>query len=381
MVRALAQLSTGLLTILATSAVLLLADLDGRRGSEAGAAWDSAYPRIAVVQHATIDPLDEGIRGVLWALEDRGFVDGENLEIDFFNAQGDVATSNTIAKEVTGKRYDVLVTSSTISLQTVANANRFRDPPRRHVFGLTANPFEAGVGIDRDDPFAHPPYMAGLGSLPPVHELFALLREIRPTIERVGLVWNPAEANSEAATRLARDAASELGLVLIEGNAESSTAAGEVAASVLARGVDVLWISTDITVSTAADVMIEAARRARVPVVTSLPGTAQRGALIDLGSSFFDIGVEQGRLVADVLEGRDAASIPILNWTPDTLHVNLDALAGLRDAWRIHESVLARAGVVIEGGRVEERDVPLPAPPASLAWTQPGGSDEAGGPR
>ena len=376
MLRSLAQLSTGLLTIVAASAVLLLADLDGRNGIQPGKAGP---PRIAVVQHATIDPLDEGVRGVLSGLKDRGFVDGETLSIDFFNAQGDVATSNTIAREVTGKPYDVIVTSSTISLQTVANANRFRDPPRRHIFGLTANPFEAGVGIDRDDPFSHPPYMAGLGSLPPVHELFALLLEIQPTVQRVGLVWNPAESNSEAATRLARDAAAELGLQLVEGNAESSTAAGEVAASVLARGVDVLWISTDITVSTASDIMIEAAHRAGVPVVTSLPGTAERGALIDLGSGFFDIGVVQGQLVADVLEGRDPTSIPILNWTPDSLHVNLDARAGLRKMWKIPAAVLAQASVVIQGDIVEQRDVPTPTPPVSLAWSKEVAIEHTGG--
>ncbi len=372
------QLSTGVLTILAASAVLLLADLDGRVGEQRRAGADSRRPHIAIVQHATIDPLDEGVRGVLAALEERGFVEGETIEIDAFNAQGDVATSNTIAKEVTAKNYDVIVTSSTISLQTVANANRFRDPPRFHLFGLTSNPFEAGVGVDAEDPFLHPPYMAGLGSLPPVHELFDLLKEIHPELDRVGLVWNPAEANSEAATRLARDAAARLGITLVDGNAESSTAAGEVAASVLARGVDVLWISTDITVSTAADVMIEAARRARVPVVTSLPGTAERGALIDLGSSFFEIGVEQGRLVADVLEGRSPASIPVLNWTPDTLHINLDALEGLRDRWVLPADLLARASTVIENDRVERRDVPLPAPPAALAWDRSAGQEGGG---
>ena len=170
--------------------------------------------------------------------------------------------------------------------------------------------------------------MAGLGSLPPVHELFDLLKEIHPELDRVGLVWNQRRRTRKR-RRDSPDAAARLGITLVDGNAESSTAAGEVAASVLARGVDVLWIGTDITVSTAADVMIEAARRARF-VVTSLPGTAERGALIDLGSSFFEIGVEQGRLVADVLEERSPASIPVLNWTPDTLHINLDALEGLK---------------------------------------------------
>ncbi len=50
------------------SLILLLADLDGRRDAEARATTGSAFPRIAIVQHATIDPLDEGVRGVLAAL-------------------------------------------------------------------------------------------------------------------------------------------------------------------------------------------------------------------------------------------------------------------------------------------------------------------------
>ena len=102
------QLSTGVLTILAASTVLLLADLDGRVEEQRRAGADSRRPHIAIVQHATIDPLDEGVRGVLAALEERGFVEGETIEIDAFNAQGDVASSNTIAKEVTAKNYDVI---------------------------------------------------------------------------------------------------------------------------------------------------------------------------------------------------------------------------------------------------------------------------------
>jgi ABC-type uncharacterized transport system substrate-binding protein len=115
-----------------------------------------------------------------------------------------MATANAIASEVTSADYDLILSASTASLQTIANANRFATPPRRHVFGLSSDPYGAGVGISREDHHDHPPYMTGLGSLPPVEEAFRLARALKPDLKRVGLVWNPSEANSVATTALGR---------------------------------------------------------------------------------------------------------------------------------------------------------------------------------
>ena len=358
----------GVATIGAASGVLLLSDLDSRQSSNQDADGVDRVRRIAIVQHASLEALDEGVSGVVDALAARGFQEGEDLEILSYNAQGDITTSNTIASEVTGANLDMIITISTLSLQTVANANRFQSSPKPHVFGVTSNPFDAGVQISFEDRLDHPPYMAGLGSLPPVRELFLLLQEIQPQAKRVGLVWNPAEANSEAATRLAREVTAELGMTLVEGNAESSTAAGEVALAVMARGVDVLWVSPDITVSTALEVMVDAAQRSGVPVITSLPGSAARGSLLDLGANYYDIGAAQGGLAADILEGRDPATIPVENWMPVQLHVNLTVLEGLRVPWVIPDSLVQRASLVVDASGSREQDVPISSPPASLVW-------------
>jgi putative ABC transport system substrate-binding protein len=350
------RLTLGMTTIAAASGVLLMSDLGSRQSADRASQGESNVRRIAAVQHASLEALDDGVAGALDALAARGF------------EEGDITTSNTIAKEVTSADLDMILTVSTLSLQTVANANRFQSSPRPHVFGITSNPFAAGVEISFEDRLDHPPYMAGLGSLPPVRELFVLLQQIQPEARRVGLVWNPAEANSEAATRMARAVAEELGLTLVEGNAETSTSAGEVALSVMSRGVDVLWVSPDITVSTALEVMVDAARRSGVPVITSLPGSAERGSLLDLGANYYDVGFVQGTLAADILEGRDPATIPIENWMPVELHLNLTALEGLRRPWIIPDSLVRRATKVVDASGVREQDVPPATPPASLVW-------------
>jgi len=347
-VRTARSLALGVALIGLAAGVLLYSDTGSRRGARSHATAASGGLRIALVQHASIPALDDGVRGVLEALQSRGYIDGERLQIHRYNAHGDMATANAIASEVTGGDYDLIVSASTASLQTIANANRFATPPRKHVFGLSSDPYGAGVGISRDNHAEHPRYMTGLGSLPPVHEAFRLARELRPDLKRVGLVWNSAEANSVATTVLARKICAELGIELIEANAENATAAREAGASVLSRGIDALWVSPDVTVVTAIDVLLAASKRAHVPVFTSLPGYAEKGALFDLGANYLAIGRVQGDLVADVLEGRDPATIPVENLMPVQLQVNRLALDGLKDEWRIPAAVAERANVVFD---------------------------------
>jgi ABC-type uncharacterized transport system substrate-binding protein len=223
------------------------------------------------------------------------------------------------------------------------------------------------VGINRDNHAEHPRYMTGLGSLPPVHEAFRLARELRPDLKRVGLVWNPAEANSVATTVLARQICADLGIELIEANADNASAAGEAGASVLSRGIDALWVSPDVTVVTAIDVLLAASKRARVPVFTSLPGYAEKGALFDLGANYLAIGRVQGDLVADVLAGRDPAGIPVENLMPVQLQINRLALDGLQDQWRIPSAVADRADVVFDASGRHVKTQPSAAAPTPLS--------------
>ena len=107
---------------------------------------------------------------------------------------------------------------------------------RPHVFGMVSDPVVAGVGISRDDPMKHPPYMVGIGTLQPVVETFRLARRLAPRLARVGVAWNPSEANSEAGTKVARIICTELGIELLEANVEGSAAVREAVASLVAGG-------------------------------------------------------------------------------------------------------------------------------------------------
>jgi putative tryptophan/tyrosine transport system substrate-binding protein len=358
------RLWLGFALIAMASAILLFTDRERRIGSTASASTPSVL-RVAILQHANTVVLDDGLRGTLDALAERGYRDGGRIKIDRFNAQGEMPTGIAIARQVTTGTYDLVITSSTPSLQAVANNNR--EGRVRHVFTLVADPFVAGVGLDRAAPLKHPPYMVGQGIFPPVERAFQIARQMLPTLERIGVVWNPAESNSLAFIVSAREVAKRMKLTLIEANADNAPAVSEALRSLYVRGTQAVWVGGDNTVISAIGAVIAACVRRGVPVFTILPGAPDRGTLFDIGPDFYQTGRLGGLLAADVLDGVDMTKIPIrdvLDMVPPYFSVNTTLLKGLKEPWRAPDELLATANVVVDEKGVRRR-------PASSSTERP----------
>ena len=353
------KIALGSALIAASAAILLYSDLGSRNGGAGNRDHAGKTLQVAIVQQTSIPPLDDGVRGALAALKERGYADGGRMVVSRYNAQGDIATANAIAREVTSGNFDLIFSASTVSLQTIANANRFATPPRRHVFAIVTDPYAVGVGVSAENHALHPPYMTGVGSLAPVPEIFHLAKQLYPPLKRVGLVWDPSEANSAVTTKLGRAVCAEMGITLVEANAENSTMVGEATASLIARGVDAIWVSPDLTTSHGLSVIVRQANVARIPVFTSTPSDSVKGSLFDLGANYVAIGRVAGNLAADVLDGKDTAKIPVENVVPVSLQVNRLVLKGLRDHWELPDSIVQRANVVVDetGRHVNEAPV------------------------
>jgi ABC-type uncharacterized transport system substrate-binding protein len=340
MIFALKRLALGFALIVMASSVLLLSDWNQRKAGPA------AIPRVAVLQHASTALLDESVKGVLEALSDAGYRDGQNIAITRFNAENDIPTDNAIAKEITSGKFDMAITISTLSMQAVANANK--EGRAIHVFGAVADPFSAGVGLRREDPKDHPRHFVGIGSFLPVPGSFELARRMFPGLKSVGLAWNPAEANSRAFTIKAREACQELGIELLEATVDNSSGVGEAANSLVSRGAQALWISGDVTVNVGADAVIAAGKKGRIPVFALTPPLVDRGTIFDLGANFETIGRQTGELAVKILRGANPADFPIENLVPQRLLVNKLALNGLKDPWHFPDDAVARADTVID---------------------------------
>ena len=359
------KLLLGLSLIGASSAVLLLSDVN-RRSS------DAVGPRqVAVLQFASSPLMEDGVAGMRSGLVESGLRLGEDIDIQIYNAEGDIPTANAIAAELVSGRFDLVLTSGTPAMQAVANANRTGNTV--HVFGLVADPFGSGVGLTRDDPLDHPAHFVGIGSLLPMAPVIEMAREIYPGLESIGLVWNPSESNSEIFTIEARRVCSELGIDLLEATVDNSAGVFEAATSLAARGADGLLMSGDNTVASAPNSILSTAKTARIPAFSILTGNAKLGALFELGANFYEVGNLTGALAAQILQGADPATIPVQNIVPEMLSINLTALEGLRDRWSVPQALVDRADIVIDGDGTHERGGPKSTsadshPPLAKRW-------------
>lgn len=355
MLFALKRLSLGLLLAALASATLLVSDWSQRRPKA------RPVPKIAVFQMARRPVLDDAARGVLEALASAGYREGETLEVRRYDAAGDPATANAIAREIVGGGYDLAVTVSTPALQTLAHANR--DGRLLHVFCAVTDPFAAKVGIEPGNPLGHPRHLVGIGTFQPVRELFRLARRMRPELKTVGTVWCPAEAPAEACVKVAREESAALGIELLEARADATADVAEAARSLVSRGAEALWLGGDNVVETASSSLVAVAREARIPLLGNAPNHAEIGALAGLGADYVEVGRLAGDLTARLLGGLDPATVRVENAVPTRLALDLQALGGLRERWIVPDDVRSGAALVIDekGNRTARDGAAAPA--------------------
>lgn len=342
-----------------TAAAILLYS-DPRRNRQVRAEDDPQ--KVAVVNYISVPVLEDGEAGLMAGLAEAGLASGRKVEFKHYNAEGDRSTAILIAKEVVGGDFDAILTLSTPVLQAVANANL--NSKRTHVFSLSTDPWGAGVGIDREDPSKHPPYMTGYGTLQPVATLFGMAQQANPKLNKVGVVWNPAESNSEASTLMAREVCRKLKIDLLEATVESSSAVLDATKSLLNRDVQAIWAGGDSTVAAALDSMIATASDGGVPVFTNMPSDVKQGALFSLGADYYEVGRASGKLAAEVLNGKDPATIPVDNFVPEQLALNEVALEQFQSAWTFSPDWNDRAAVLVtkDGIRETKRKPVLASP-------------------
>ena len=273
-------LSLGLLA--AASAILLLSDLHSRVGARRSAG--PVRIPVAILKHASNRLLDEVERGVLEQLAAAGYQDGERIALQRFSAEGDLPTANAIAKHDRRQLQDGHHDQHAVAAG-VANANK--DGRAVHVFGGVTDPAGAGVGIRQMDSTDKPRWLAGIGTFQPVEQILREARRLWPDLKTVGVVWNPAERNSETCTLKAREVCRTLGFQLLEATVDQSKDVREAADSLVARGVQAFWTGADVTVMNATASLLRDGVEGQIPVFSNTSGQVREGTLFDLGANYY----------------------------------------------------------------------------------------------
>jgi ABC-type uncharacterized transport system substrate-binding protein len=330
------------LFLLAVCAILLFSDLQNRKG----AIRIIEKIRIATFRINSNLVLKKTEDGVLDVIRKSDAFKKGNIEIRSFCAEGDMPTANAIASNIVSDNFNIVVSISTPALQAMANANK--DGKVLNVFCAIADPVAAGVGITGPAANQHPPRLVGIGTFQPVEGLFRMARLMKPDLRKVGVVWCTSEASSEACVKKARIVCKELGIELVEMNVESSSQVYEAALAVSSQGVEALWIGGDNVVESAMEMLIRAAQKSRIPVISNNPEHVFRGSMVNLGANYFEVGQIAGKLIIDLMNGLPSDQIEIKNIVPEKLTINDSVRKLMKDKWNIPENLFVRAETIVK---------------------------------
>jgi putative ABC transport system substrate-binding protein len=273
------------------------------------------------------------------ALRDLGYVEGQNLVIEYRSADGRDERFPQLAAELVSMKVDLILTRGTPA--TVAARNASGTIPI--VMTSTADPFALVGNIAR--PGGNVTGMASL-LVDLTSKRLALLAEIVPGLARVGILSNPDNPNYPRTRKNYETAAQSLGMQLVPLDVRTPE---DIAAAFVAAGrqrLDALSAGTETVTQANRSLIAGLATEHRLPAVYGSREFVDAGGLIAYGVSYPDLYRRAAIFVDKIFKGAKPADLPVEQPTRFELIVNLKAarVIGLT----IPETFLARTDEVIE---------------------------------
>lgn len=276
---------------------------------------NAADKHVAITQIVEHPALDACRKGVKDELAEQGFIAGKNLKWSFESAQGAPATAGQIAKKFAGDAPDVVVGIATPSAQALASSARHL----QQVFSAVTDPVGAKLVKAMDK--ANGGNITGVSDLSPIDSHMALIKTIVPKAKKLGVIFNPGEANSVTLVELVKKHAPDHGLEVIEAGSPKSSDVLAATRSFVGK-VDVIYVPTDNTVASALEAVIKVAIDAKIPVIAADTGSVKRGAIAAQGFNYYDLGRQTGKMVVAILKGKKAGEIQPEGVSKTELYVN-----------------------------------------------------------
>ena len=289
----------------------------------------------AIVEHPALDAVRDGVQS---ALKQAGFEVGKNLQWQYQSAQGNTGTAAQIARKFVGDKPDAIVAIATPSAQAVVAATKSVPV----VFSAVTDPVAAKLVGSWE---ASKTNVTGVSDVLALDKQIDLLLQVVPKAKRVGMVYNPGEANSTVVVKQLQALLPQRGMTLVEAAAPRSVDVGSAARSLIGK-VDVIYTNTDNNVVSAYEALVKVGQEAKIPLIASDTDSVKRGAIAALGINYRDLGEQTGRIVVRILKGEKPGDIKPETSTKLELFVNPGAAE--KQGVKLPEALVKSAAQVVQ---------------------------------
>ncbi len=286
---------------------------------------------------AALDTFRQGLR-------ERGYVEGQNIVIEYRTAEGRIERFPDLARELVGLKVELIVAGATPSARGARQATS--------TIPIVAFAMGDPVGDGLVQSLAHPGgNVTGLTFLGPqlVPKRLELLKALLPRAARVAVLWHPGAFADRTMSDMWKEteaAAQTLGVQLqpveVRSGAELEAAFFRMARD---RADAVLLFPSTLLFNERTRLVALAAKH-RLPAMFNAREFVELGGLIGYGASLADLTRRSAIYVDKILKGAKPADLPVEQPTQFDLAINLKTAKAL--GLRIPQSLLVRADRVIE---------------------------------
>jgi putative ABC transport system substrate-binding protein len=303
-------------------------------------AQQKAMPVIGVLSPGSPSAFSGTMGAFRQGLSEAGYVEGQNVAIEYRWAEGDYDRLPALAADLVGRKVALIMANSPPAALAAKNATStipivFRggaDPVGDGLVASLARPGGNLTGVSLADDLTA--------------KRLELLSELVPRARVIALLVNPNNARVERVIRDVQEAARTKGLQLHVLKARSESEIDSAFASLVQLHADALVVGADPFLSSRREQLVGLASRRGVPSSYAWRVFAASGGLISYGPSLTSAFQLVGAYAGKVLKGAKPADLPVQQSTTFELVINLKAAKAL--SLTVPRSMLMRADEVIE---------------------------------
>jgi putative ABC transport system substrate-binding protein len=305
-------------------------------------AQQPAIPVIGFLSPGSPEADTNRMNGFRRGLAEFGYVEGENVAIEYRGAQNQLDRLRALAIDLANRQVTVIVTVATpATLAAKAATNTIPI-----VFAMGADPVQFSLVTSLNRPGGN---ITGVNNLNAevLGKRLELLHELAPATGVIALLENPSSAFTEVETKALHEAARALGVELRVLNVVNGSEIDAAFATTLSKEHSMpLIVSGDTLFTHQRDQLVVLAARHAIPAIYVYREFAAAGGLMSYGPDLADAYRQMGIYAGRILKGAKPSDLPVQQVVKVELVINLKAAKAL--GLEIPSSLLARADEVIE---------------------------------
>ncbi|MEY8369997.1 ABC transporter substrate-binding protein [Aerococcaceae bacterium 50-4] len=272
---------------------------------------------LSIMDH---NSLNDAEKGFIDGMTELGYEEGVDVVYNRMNAQGQQANLYPMAGQLL-KKSDMVLGIGTPTIQALA----VTEEEKPLLFTAVTDPMTAGLA---DSLAGSGRNVAGTSDQMPVEKQVELLISIQPEAEKVGIIYNTGEVNSQIQAEQAEEAIIAAGKTPVIRTVTSTNDVQQALNSVMAD-VDLLYVPTDNIMAGAASTVGAVSEQYQVPVVAGSIDQIEDGGLATYSLNYYELGRQTAKIAARVIEGEDPATMPVEQAQELEVYVNEDMAAAL----------------------------------------------------